>query len=52
MSSFLEKIEATPPANFDDLIPFEPIEELEFETEGYKEFQITPISFYDPPLKE
>ena len=52
MSSFLEKIEATPPANFDDLIPFETIEELEFETEGYKEFTITPISLYDPPFKE
>jgi hypothetical protein len=32
MSSFLEKIEANPPTNFDDLVPFDPLEVLEFET--------------------
>jgi len=52
MSSFLEKIEACPPSNFDDLVPFDPLEVLEFETEAYKEFLITPISFYDPAFRE
>jgi hypothetical protein len=52
MSSFLEKVEATPPTNFDDLIPFDPLEVLEFETEAYKEFAITPVSLYDPPFRE
>jgi hypothetical protein len=28
MSSFLEKVEAVPPANFDDLVPFDPLEVL------------------------
>ena len=40
MSSFLEKIEASPPTNFDDLIPFYSLEQLEFETEAYKEFPL------------
>jgi hypothetical protein len=40
MSSFLEKIEASPPTNFDDLIPFDSLEQLEFETEAYKEFPL------------
>lgn len=52
MSSFLEKIEANPPNNFDDLVPFDPLEMLEFETEAYKEFTINPTSFYDPPFRE
>jgi len=52
MSSFLEKIEANPPANFDDLVPFDPLEVLEFETEAYKEFVITAVSQYDPPFRE
>ena len=52
MSSFLEKIETNPPTNFDDLVPFDPLEVLEFETEAYKEFAITPISLYDPPFRE
>lgn len=40
MSSFLEKVEATPPTNFDDLVPFDSLETLEFETEAYKEFPV------------
>ena len=31
ISSFLEKIEANPPTNFDDLTMFEPLEMLDFE---------------------
>ena len=45
MSSFLEKVEASPPTNFDDLVPFDSLEVLDFETEAYKEFQIPAISF-------
>lgn len=51
MSSFLEKIEASPPTNFDDLIPFDSLEQLEFETEAYKEFLVQPVSLYDPALR-
>lgn len=51
MSSFLEKVEAVPPTNFDDLVPFEPLEMLEFETEAYKEFPQQPTSLFDPALR-
>ena len=37
MSSFLEKVEASPPTTFDDMVPFESLEQLEFESEFYKE---------------
>ncbi len=48
MSSFLEKVEANPPTNFDDLVPFDHIEKLEFESEGYKEFALPAVSMFDP----
>lgn len=48
MSSFLEKVEATPPTNFDDLVPFDSLEVLEFETEAYKEFPLSAVSLFDP----
>lgn len=48
MSSFLEKVEANPPTNFDDLVPFDLIEKLEFESEGYKEFALPAVSMFDP----
>lgn len=31
ISSFLEKVEANPPTNFDDLEPYDPLEQLDFE---------------------
>jgi len=31
IASFMEKVEANPPINFDDLAPFDPIEQLDFE---------------------
>lgn len=52
MSSFLEKVEATPPTNFDDLIPFDSLETLEFETEAYKEFPVQAVSLFDPSLRQ
>ena len=50
MSSFLEKIEATPPANFDDLIPFE-IKTTEFDSQP-KTVRIvgTSAPFTGPPI--
>jgi len=51
MSSFLEKVEAVPPTNFDDLVPFDPLEMLEFETEAYKEFPQQASSLFDPALR-
>jgi len=35
MASFMEKVEANPCTNFDDLTPFEPLEMLDFEVENY-----------------
>jgi len=40
ISSFLEKVEANPPTNFDDLEPYDPVEELDFETQNYAPFSI------------
>ena len=31
MASFLEKIDTNPPSNFDDMVPFDELEELDFE---------------------
>ena len=31
ITSFMEKVEANPPANFDDLVQFDPLEPLDFE---------------------
>ena len=35
ISSFLEKVEANPPTNFDDLTQFDPLEVLDFEIQNY-----------------
>lgn len=52
MSSFLEKVEANPPTNFDDMIPFESLEQLEFESEFYKACVIPQMSLFDPPFRD
>jgi len=31
ISSFMEKVDANPPINFDDLVPFDSMEPLDFE---------------------
>jgi hypothetical protein len=36
ISSMLEKVEANPPTNFDDLEPYTEMEELDFEIQAYK----------------
>tara|TARA_B110000285_G_scaffold222833_1_gene277499 strand:+ start:1537 stop:1686 length:150 start_codon:yes stop_codon:yes gene_type:complete len=38
MASFMEKVEANPPTSFDDLEPFERLEQLDFEIENYQPF--------------
>jgi len=40
----MEKIEACPVINFDDLEPFDPIELLDFEVERYKPFPLPQMS--------
>lgn len=44
----MEKVDADPPTQFDDLEPFEHLEQLEFEVEKYKEFPIPQMSNFDP----
>ena len=38
IASFMEKIDAQPVINFDDLVNFDPIEQLDFEVEKYSAF--------------
>jgi len=40
IASFKESVEANPPINFDDLVPFDMIECLEFEVHKYTKFSI------------
>lgn len=35
IASFMEKVEANPPISFDDLVPYDQIEQLEFEVMKY-----------------
>ena len=48
IASFMEKIDAQPVINFDDLDYFDSIEQLDFETMGYHPFSVPQISSYDP----
>lgn len=36
IASFMEKIECEPVVNFDDFVPFDSLEQLDFEVEKYK----------------
>jgi hypothetical protein len=40
IASFMEKVDAQPPINFDDLAPFETVEPLDFEIQKYTKFAI------------
>ena len=40
IASFMEKVEANPPISFDDLVPFEHVEPLDFEMQKYQKFPI------------
>ena len=48
ISSMLEKVEANPPTNFDDLEPYTEMEELDFEIQAYKPETMPQMSQYDP----
>jgi hypothetical protein len=36
----MEKVDSQPPINFDDLVPFDPVETLEFEVMKYQKFPL------------
>jgi len=48
IASFMEKVDANPPINFDDLVPYDFVEMLEFEVQKYQKFPFPPMSNYDP----
>lgn len=48
IASFMEKVEANPPISFDDLVPYQHMEALEFEVMKYQKFPVPPMSLYDP----
>jgi len=48
IASFMEKIDAQPVANFDDFMPFDPLEQLDFEIMRYQPMPVPPMSMYDP----
>ena len=48
IASFMEKIDAQPVINFDDLVSYDPIQQLDFEVERYKPLAIPAVSSYDP----
>jgi len=52
IASFMEKIDAQPVISFDDLEPYETIEQLDFEIEKYKVFDLPPVSSFDPKFSD
>jgi hypothetical protein len=52
IASFLEKVEANPPSNFDDLDVFDPLEMLDFEVQAYEPVSIPAMSQYDPAMRD
>lgn len=40
IASFMEKVEANPPITFDDLVPFDKVEQLDFEVQKYQKFPL------------
>lgn len=40
IASFMEKVEANPPIAFDDLVPYNKIEQLDFEVMKYQKFPL------------
>lgn len=48
----MEKIDAQPVVSFDDLEPFDSIEQLDFEVERYKPFELPQISGYEPKFAD
>ena len=52
IASFLEKVETNPPTNFDDLEPYDPLEQLDFEIQNYLQHPLAAMSQYDPAERE
>jgi hypothetical protein len=52
LTSIKEKVEGEMPTNFDDMLPFKPIEDLDFEIYNYKPFEVPKMSHYIPVLDE
>lgn len=52
IASFLEKVEANPPTNFDDLEEFEQLEALDFEIQNYQANAVPAMSQYDPAMRD
>lgn len=52
IASFLEKVEANPPTNFDDLEEFDPLEMLDFEIQNYGTHTLPAMSLYDAPMRD
>lgn len=52
IASFLEKVETNPPTNFDDLEPYDPLEQLDFEIQNYIQQPLPAMSQYDPAERE
>lgn len=52
LTSIKEKVEGEMPTNFDDMMPFKPIEDLDFEIYNYKPFEIPKMSHYIPVLDD
>ena len=52
IASFMEKIECQPIVNFDDLEPFESLEQLDFEVMKYLPMASPQISSYDPVFND
>jgi hypothetical protein len=48
IASFLEKVDAEPIISFDDLQPFEPLEQLDFEVMKYLQLPLPPVSSFEP----
>lgn len=52
LTSIKERVEAEMPTNFDDMMPYAPIEDLDFEIYNYKPFTIPQMSHYIPVLDD
>jgi len=48
IASFKEKVDAEPPTNFDDMVPYDPLEKLDYEIRQYKKREIPANSDYVP----
>lgn len=48
ITSFKETVEAFPPTSFDDMVPFKPLECLEYEMNQYKPMEMPCVSYYIP----